>query len=251
MNATDGELRLIPESRPESTVLTVTGTLNRANCSHLREGLLKVATGSRDFVIADIGGLTIRDRSLVPVFAVIARRISDWPGIPFAIVSSSPEHRMLLASTAVDSFVALHPDVETAERARDHPPRRQAVQDLAATDVASAFARRFVERVCEEWRLAEYAEDVALIATELVENTIRHTVSRPKLKLELRHGLLSVAVADDDPHEAVLLERRNAGTPGMGLRLVADTARVWGCSRSWWGGKVVWAVVNVRGPPWA
>ncbi|KDO05953.1 hypothetical protein [Amycolatopsis mediterranei] len=57
------------------------------------------------------------------------------------------------------------------------------------------------------------------IATELVENTIVHTTSRPRLRLELRGGAFTVA----------------------------GTSRVRGCSRSWTGGEVVRAVLARRG----
>ncbi|MFG1646723.1 ATP-binding protein [Amycolatopsis sp. NPDC049252] len=240
---------LVPENRPGSTVVTVTGTLDLNSYPDLRDGLLKIATDAPDGVIADIEGLRIGDAGLASVFSVIAMRISDWPGIPFSLVSTRPEHLALFEKRVIDRFVAVHADIGKAERARDHPQRRRAVQLLAPTVDASALAREFVSRVCAQWGVPEYEEDGRLIATELVENTIRHTVSAPRLRLELRRGLFTVAVGDDDPHPAVLHERLDPGEAGIGLRLVAQVARVWGCSRSWAGGKVVWAVLTRRGRP--
>ncbi|WP_342750237.1 ATP-binding protein [Amycolatopsis australiensis] len=119
------------------------------------------------------------------------------------------------------------------------------MQQLAASPQASALARSFVGRVCAEWDVPEHVEDALMIATELVENAIRHTTSTPRLRLELRRGVFTVAVADDDPRPAVLFELPRPGH-GLGLRLVAQTSRVWGCSGSWTGGKVVWAVLARR-----
>jgi anti-anti-sigma regulatory factor len=249
MSAERADLQLVPEHRAESTVVTVSGTLSLASYPELRDGLLKIATDARDGVVADIGGLRIEDDSLASVFSVIAMRISDWPGIPFALVTSQPGLRALLAARAVDRFVAVHDDVAAAERALDHPPYRRMVRLLIVSDTTSAVARQIVRQVCEEWQVPEHTEDAMLIATELVENTIRHTESAPRLRLELRRDVLTVAVADDDPREAVLLERLDRAGPGLGLRMVAAIARVWGCSRSWLGGKVVWAVLGKRGPP--
>jgi anti-anti-sigma regulatory factor/anti-sigma regulatory factor (Ser/Thr protein kinase) len=249
MNDDGTVMSLVPENRAGSIVVTVTGTLDLDSYPDLRDGLLKIATDAPDGVIADIQGLRIGDDTLASVFSVIAMRISDWPGIPFSLVSTRPEHLALLESRVVDRFVAVHADVGTAERERDRPPRRRAVQLLAPTVGASALARQFVSRVCAEWGVPEYEEDGRLIATELVENTIRHTVSAPRLRLELRRGLFTVSVGDDDPHPAVLHERLSPGDAGLGLRLVAQVARVWGCSRSWAGGKVVWAVLTRRGRP--
>ncbi|WP_328615830.1 ATP-binding protein [Amycolatopsis sp. NBC_00355] len=249
MTGTGTAVWLVPEHRGGSTVVTVTGTLVLDTYPDLRDGLLKIATDAPDSVIADIGGLRIEDDTLASVFSVVAMRISDWPGIPFALVSPRPEHRAVLAGRAVDRFVAVHDDVGTAERKRDSPPRRRAVQLLAPTTGASALARRFVTRVCAEWGVPAHEEDAQLIATELVENTVRHTVSAPRLRLELRRGIFTVSVGDDDPRPAVLHERLSATEAGLGLQLVAQVARVWGCSRSWSDGKVVWAVLTTRGRP--
>jgi anti-anti-sigma regulatory factor len=247
MGAEDTGLSLVSENRPESTVVTVTGTLSLATYPQLRDELLKTATDAPHAVIADIRGLTLDDDALASVFAVVARRIGDWPGIPFALVTPRPEHRTMLASRAVNRFVAVHDDVETAERCREDLPCRLAAEPLVGTDAASASAREFVRRVCDEWRVPQHIENAQLIATEFVENTIRHTFSRPRLRLELRRRVLTVSVADDDPRQAVLLERVRLGEPGLGLLMVAQVARVWGCSRSWSGGKVVWAVLTSGG----
>ncbi|WP_329046632.1 ATP-binding protein [Amycolatopsis sp. NBC_01488] len=239
-------VRLLPDDRIASTVVSVTGTLDLAGYPHLRDDLLKIATDAPESVIADIDGLVIADAALASVFSVVAARMSDWPGIPFTLVTSRPEQLALLAGQSIDRFVGVHADVRTAERERDHPPRRRAVQLLAATDSASALARQFITRVCAEWGIPEHTDDALLIGTELVENAIRHTVSSPRLRLELRRGVFTVAVGDEDPRPAVLREWPRGGDSGLGLMLVAQVARVWGCSRSWSGGKVVWAVLTGR-----
>jgi hypothetical protein len=244
VTADGATVRLVPEKRAGSTVVTVTGFLTLDSYPDLRDGLLKIATDAPDSLVADIEGLHIGDHTLTSVFTVVAQRISDWPGIPFALVSPRADHLALLKSQAIDRFVAVHPDVGAADRERAHPPRRRALQLLVSSDAASAIARRFVTRVCAEWGVPEFRENALVIATELVENTIRHTVSAPQLRLEVRRGVFTVSVGDDDPRPAVLHERVDALDSGLGLRLVAQVSRVWGCSRSWSGGKVVWAVLT-------
>jgi anti-sigma regulatory factor (Ser/Thr protein kinase) len=243
---TEGDLQLVAQYRAESTVATLTGVLTLATYPQLRDSVLKVAADAPESVIADIQGLEFGDDTLATVFSVIAVRIGEWPGLPFAVVTDREDHLARLAAQMVDRFVAVHVDVATAEQARDRPPRRRAVQLLAASPQASAVARAFVARVCAEWGVPEHTEDALLIATELVENAILHTSSNPRLRLELRRNVFTVAVADDDPHPAVLLELPGHGH-GLGLRLVAQTSRVWGCSPSWAGGKVVWAVLTRHG----
>ncbi|SED63137.1 hypothetical protein SAMN04489727_8659 [Amycolatopsis tolypomycina] len=237
-------LHLVPDHRAESTVATLTGALTATTYADLRDGVLELATDAPVSVIADIRGLDIDDITLMSVFTAIAVRIADWPRIPFAVVTEHPDHVARMARQAADWFVPIHADVPAAEQARDRPPRRRALQLLAASPDASAVARAFVDRVCEQWNAPEYIDDARVIATELVENTIRHTASHPRLRLELRRDTFIISVADDDPREAVLLELPTKD--GLGLRLVAQTTRAWGCRRSWAGGKVVWAVLLPR-----
>jgi hypothetical protein len=249
VTSTPGEVHLVPRYQSGATTVLVTGVLDLQSYPDLRDGLLKLATEAPDGLIADIDGLVIDDAALVTVFSLIAMRIGDWPGIPFTVVSGHPEHRTMFADRVVDKFVPLHDDRETAEHLLTRPPRRRAAQLLARSANSSALARDFVRRVCVEWGLPGFADDALLVATELVENAIRHTESPPRLRLELRRGILSVAVSDDSPRQAVMLERLGALEPGLGLRMIAQVARVWGCSRSWSGGKTVWAVLTKRAAP--
>lgn len=249
MTPVAGQVRLVPQYRGEATTALVTGVLDLESYPDLRDGLLKLATEAPDGLIADIDGLAIDDAALVTVFSLIAMRIGDWPGIPFSVVSGRPEHRTMFADRIVDKFVPVHDDRETAEHLLSQPPRRRAAQLLARSVNSSALARDFVRRVCAEWELPGFADDALLVATELVENAIRHTESPPRLRLELRRGILSVAVSDDSPRSAVMIERLDALEPGLGLRMIAQVARVWGCSRSWSGGKTVWAVLIRRAAP--
>ncbi|WP_410673989.1 ATP-binding protein [Amycolatopsis sp. cmx-4-68] len=249
MTAVAARVHLAPEYRGGVTTVVVTGVLGLQCYPDLRDGLLKIAAEAPDGLIADIDRLTVEDATLVTVFSMVAMRISDWPDIPFAVVTGRPEHRAMFADRTVDKFVPVHGDRAEAEHLLVHRPRRRAVQLLARSPNASALARAFVRRVCGQWAVPELAEDALLIATELVENAVLHTGSSPRLRLELRRGILSIAVSDDDPRPAVLRERLDPLEPGLGLRMVVQVAKAWGCSRSWSGGKTVWAVLVRRAAP--
>ncbi len=226
-----------------ATVVTITGELNLASYLSLRDGLLKIATDVPEGLVADISGLTIDDSSLVSVFSLIAMRIGDWPGIPFTLVAAESGHRVLLSRHVVDRYVPVRADLAGAAEALDHPVRRRSERVFSRSAGTSSHAREFVTARLGEWGVAELAEDARFIATELVENVLKHTTSEPRLRLDLRCGVCTVAVADQDTRPAMLLERLSPFEPGLGLKLVAQIARVWGCSRSWAGGKVVWAVL--------
>lgn len=111
---------------------------------------------------------------------------------------------------------------------------------LARAPDAARHARRFVEGVCAVWRLRALSPDAETVASELVENTLQHTESRPHLRLELgRGGELTVSVSDDNPGHAHI--RKPDGHGGFGLRLVEKTATDWGCTVTGARGKTVWA----------
>ncbi|WP_410610915.1 ATP-binding protein [Amycolatopsis sp. lyj-109] len=236
-------VQLAVERHGDATVVGVTGELNLASYASLRDGLLKVATDAPEGLVADISGLAIADSSLVSVFSLVAMRIGDWPGIPFTVVAGSAGQRALLGRHVVVRYVPVRADVVAAVAALDQPVRRRCERLFPRGEGASAQIRDFVTAKLAEWEVPELAEDARLIATELVENVLRHTTSEPKLRLDLRRGVCTVAVADQDTRPAMLLERLSPFEPGLGLKLVAQIARTWGCSRSWAGGKVVWAVL--------
>ncbi|MGW4529134.1 ATP-binding protein [Amycolatopsis sp. NPDC004378] len=225
------------------TTATVTGVLDLKTYPLLRDGLLKTAADAPDGLIADIERLQISDDTLLSVFALVAMRVSDWPGIPFAIVAGRPDTRARLAARSVDRFVSVHPDQAGAEAGLARPPRRRATKLLARSPHISSVARAFVDRTCADWSLGDLVQDAQMVATELVDNAMLHTDADPQLRLELCNGHLTIAVSDDNPRAAVLRERLTALEPGLGLRLVAQIAKVWGSSRAWSGGKTVWAVL--------
>lgn len=242
MLARHNSVWLVPRHGAPATA-SVVGVLDRTTYPQLRDRLLEFATDSEDGVLIDIERLELRDRALTRVFALVALRVGDWPATPFALVTGRPEQRAVLAAGGVDRCVPVYPDVATAEAALTCPARRRAGRLLDRSARTSARARGFVRGICAEWMVPELAEDAELVATELVENTLRHTDSAPWLRLELRRGTLTVEVADENARPAVLREGLDLVAAGLGLRMVTKVAKRWGSSRSGSGGKTVWALL--------
>ncbi|QRP50873.1 ATP-binding protein [Amycolatopsis sp. FDAARGOS 1241] len=226
-------------------LLSVSGTLGAASRPDLRDSLLKAAADASDGLIADISGLDICNPDQAGVFALVARRIEEWPAVPFALVSERADHRKLLRERSVDRFACLAPDLGAAAERMARPRRQRARCEIESSQGAGHDARAFVRSTCAAWGVPELADDAALIASELVENVVQHTGCEPSLRLDLRRGWCAVEVPDDDPAPAFLRESV-AAEPGLGLRMVAQLARVWGSSPAWRGGKVVWAVLPAR-----
>ncbi|MEU4519183.1 ATP-binding protein [Amycolatopsis sp. NPDC024027] len=240
----DRSVTLEPSARLASTLVTVTGELDLSGYGFLRDGLLKVAADGPPGLIADVDGLRIGELSPAAVFPLVARRIGNWPGIPFSLITRQPAHRDTFHRSGIDRFVAVHTDVEAAERQQAIPIRRWAVRAFPRTDSATQLARAFLREIMANWDIPTLVYDGTLIVGELVGNALRHTTSAPEVRLDLRRDLLTISVADDSPRPATLIERTDLRDPGLGLRIIAQTAQAWGSSRRWSGGKVVWATLS-------
>jgi anti-sigma regulatory factor (Ser/Thr protein kinase) len=100
------------------------------------------------------------------------------------------------------------------------------------------IARRLVRDQLRKWQLAEIAETVILLVSELVTNASRYA-SRPiSVRLMLTDSLLC-EVHDDDHRLPVLGNPSSEEESGRGVLLVSRLARRWGVSRIPTG-KVVW-----------
>lgn len=85
-----------------------------------------------------------------------------------------------------------------------------------------------------------------LLVSELVSNVIKHTDSRPTLRVSRDDQLVRIEVADDEP-AGVPLERDVdvEAEHGRGLLLVSALASAWGYDRSE-DGKRIWVELDLR-----
>lgn len=227
-----------------ASVLEPHGVLDVASYRGLRDTLVKAAIDEPRAVIVDVDELAMPDRAALALFSSVSAQIAEWPGVPLLLAATGDAQLAMLAGVRLARFVPVYQSVMAAVAAIDDPPpRRIARRRLPNSLSSSALARRFVLDVCSDWMLAKRVEEATVIASELVENTLLHTYCAPSLRLELRRGLLTVAVYDDDPAPAHLVEPD--ADRHRGLVLVAQLARAWGSSPTFQGGKVVWAVLRV------
>lgn len=110
--------------------------------------------------------------------------------------------------------------------------------------MAPASARLARQHVRSVTGLPEDAR-IALVVTELVNNAVLHARSRPRLRVAVADGSLTVEVFDDGPGLPVLKSLDDAPTvSGRGLALVDAMATAWGVRPDPGGvGKTVWATV--------
>lgn len=229
-------------------VATPAGRLDLASYAVLRDGLLKLAADAPLGLVVRLGqGLEVPSIAMLSVFTTVWMKVSQWPDIPLVLLAETDGHREELQTSGVIRFVRTAGDLREALDAVDRPPHRRFRRvPLPDSPAAPIMARAVVREACELWGLLRVLDDAVLVASELVENAVRHAHSESVLRVELRAGGLALAVRDNDPAPP-LLETPRPDVPGhRGVQLVDRISVAWGCAPSSDGGKIVWAVLGLR-----
>ncbi|MCM6777961.1 ATP-binding protein [Nocardia sp. CDC159] len=230
------------------SVVRPVGELDATTYRGFGDDLVKFTLDLPRAVIVVADELVVRAEPLLTAFANAWMRGNDWPGVPILLVVQDSGNRRVFECSAIRRFVPVYASVIAALRGAEEPPlRRRMSITLVRTGNCAQRARRFVDEVCEEWKIVQVRSDAELVTTEFVENSLRHNRVGTDLsvRLELHQDLLTVAVGDDDPREAVLREPLPGDTRLYGLHVVARMARAWGCAPRWPVGKVVWAALPI------
>jgi hypothetical protein len=217
------------------------GHLRLGTVPVLRDALLKESAEQPNGLVCDLREVQARSDVLTFLLAV-ADRIHAWPASPLVVLAAAGEQRRSLERIGVARRlpVAERPDEVPGLMARC-PPRLRAGIDLAPWEDSGAAARAFVDRTLLEWQLPGRVGAARLIATELVENAVRHAGTGLTLRISLAAGVVGVAVSDRGAGPA------SAVTPvsgGFGLVLVDRISHRWGALSRPDGGLTVWAVLD-------
>jgi anti-sigma regulatory factor (Ser/Thr protein kinase) len=111
------------------------------------------------------------------------------------------------------------------------PTGAPAMLKLPGEPTSAAAARAFVRDMCAD-SAASFAQDAALLASELVTNSVRHARTGAVLVTVTRHGpaTMRVAVADGGGRTApCACQRADAeADTGRGLLILRAVAQEWG-----------------------
>lgn len=234
--------------RADAMVLRPVGDLTLAGCPALQDELLMFATQEPLAIVVDLDCMRARTAAVLMVFPAVAMRIREWPGVPVVLAVSRQPLRALVDTSVVPGFIPTYHSVSEALEGLEGPaPRRSRQLPLSSDIDCGRRARRGVEEICGEWGISEITASAKQVACELAENALRHARSEEWLRLELRGGVFSIAVADSDPSPPRLRPPHERRDGGRGLVLVAELSEAWGYVPRAQGGKVVWAVLAVPG----
>jgi hypothetical protein len=242
-------LSLWSARRGEVAVVAGVGRLDDVAADLRRAVLLALAEDPRA-VVCDLTGVTDgSDADAGLLLATIAQQVRDWPAVPVALHSPDADLRHRLRRQPLSEHVLLRATMSQAMTAvgRSAPPAT-ATLELVPHVTASRVARDFVSRTCLDWGLAPAIASACLVVSELVTNGLRHAVTDMDLSLARHQGLLRLALRDhsDAPLRLRAPDMDNVG--GRGLAVVGACSRAWGVLPTADGGKVVWAVLDVRAP---
>jgi anti-sigma B factor antagonist len=108
---TSGDFDVRSEATPTgAAVVYVSGELDLASAPRLQEALADLVA---DPVVVDLSECTFLDSAGMGVLLASARRLSD-SGRSLRVAADNPSILRVLEITAVDTLIAVHPDVENA-----------------------------------------------------------------------------------------------------------------------------------------
>ncbi|MCK7622689.1 SpoIIE family protein phosphatase [Streptomyces sp. RS10V-4] len=131
------------------------------------------------------------------------------------------------------------------------PPQHDTVgrfrQHIAPADPQGlSAARHMIRAAVRAWGARERAEEIELVADELITNALLHTDGEAIVNIRMPHGVerrLRLEVEDASSSLPRRREPGEAGVSGRGLLLVDRLADVWGVEPRG-GGKCVWCEFN-------
>jgi anti-sigma regulatory factor (Ser/Thr protein kinase) len=100
--------------------------------------------------------------------------------------------------------------------------------ELSPDPTSPRVARNFVRAVLAESNVDRSTiEDAALLATELVTNSVIHASTDITLDVAVDAGAVHIAVTDSDMGKPVLQDQNNDATTGRGLFVLDRVASEW------------------------
>jgi anti-sigma regulatory factor (Ser/Thr protein kinase) len=115
-----------------------------------------------------------------------------------------------------------------------------------AVRTSALNARRFVSEAIADVP-EEVSDTIALIASELASNSVRHAASAFEIRIEQFPDRIHIEVEDDGGGEPIVKSPGPSDTSGRGLQIVTALADEWGViPKGDSPGKTVWATIALQ-----
>ncbi|MFD8812890.1 ATP-binding protein [Streptomyces sp. NPDC059627] len=112
---------------------------------------------------------------------------------------------------------------------------------IAANKALVGEVRRSVRAALLSWGADEIADDMAVVASELVSNALKYTGGEAAVRLRLAKGQAQLEVEDGSAQQPAQRRVGAEDEKGRGLLLVEALAAEWGWRLRRRGAKTVWA----------
>ena len=240
-------LQITANATGELTVLRADGVLDSSSYIALRDKIIDAALHEPCAVVVDVTDLVVPADSAWSAFSSARWLVSRWPRIPIVLVCKNTGTRDVLARNGVPRGVPVYPSIDSAVGCLPfgpaNPMRHRARAELPARVQSLRRSRELMAGWLTAWSQADFIPVANIVATTLVENVLKHTDSRPCVRLESDDAVVAVAVEDSSHAPAALREdATEAGAPS-GLRIMAAVCRMWGQAPTP-AGKTMWAVIG-------
>ena len=232
--------------------------------------VLEVAAGSPRIELAgtadaDHEVVDLATRAQPDVLVLDESRLDDVVDITRQVARTSPRTRVLVlhggdAGDGDEVLPELLTDATAVLGTALHPVRvvaeinrllvdatRAAAVPLPRTLESAGTARRLVQRAAAAWGAGGTEDTLALLATELVANAVRHGGGDIDIVVRVSDDVVRVEVRDSSSGVPTMGRLLSEEESGRGLALVEALSHAWGIEPAG-DGKSVWFELDLRDP---
>lgn len=227
-----------------ATLLTPDGCLDSSTYRPLRDSVIQAALAEPRAVIVDVSQLEVPTESAWSVFSSAHSHILTWPNTPILIVCGQAQRRATIRRVGVARRVPVFQTLAAALATLPLPTNRHTARAALPAGLSSLrWSRELVDQWLRTWGRTELISVTQVVITALLENVLKHTDSRPDVRLETDGAAVTVAVEDSSQAQACIPEAASRSNRPSGLRIVNALCRQWG-NAPMSSGKTVWAVIG-------
>ncbi len=174
-------------TRPDATVVRLSGVLNARTYQQVRDSVIKVAVDDVAAVIVDINDLEVRDDQSWAVFTSARWLVHQWPEVPIALVSGDSGVRKRLTDRSVARYVPVYDTLAAAGEAIRGGKcgyRHRAREKFGPHSSSVNSALIFVHEYLMAWSMRDKIPVASTVVTVFAENALSYADDGFDVRLE-------------------------------------------------------------------